>query len=49
MAGAVDAVELFGAGEGDEEDAGSGKGDFGERGWGWRRGELGVGHFGRLG
>lgn len=49
MAGAVDAVELFGAGEGDKEDAGGGEGDFGERGGGRRRGELGSGHLGGLG
>ena len=45
VAGAVDAVELFGAGEGDEEDVGGGEGDFGEGGGGWGGGELGGGHF----
>ena len=45
MAGAVDAVELLGAGECDEKDAGGGERDLGEGGGGWRGGELG-GHFG---
>lgn len=49
MAGAVDAVELTGAGEGDEEDVGRGEGYFGEGGGGRGGGELGAGHLWRLG
>ena len=46
VTGGVDAIEGLGPREGDEEEVGGWKGDFGEGGWREGGGEAGGGHVG---